>query len=64
MPILNHTAANMRGFLKEIFGVQEEHSMMSNFDSDNSLADLISPVEDICNNTDADLFKFKTKPGD
>ena len=38
--------------------------MVEKFDNYNSLADLISPVEDICNNTDADLFKFKTNPGD
>ena len=61
MPILNHTDANMRGLLKDIFGFQEENPMMENFDADNFLADLISHVEDVYNNTYASLFKFKTK---
>ena len=33
--------------------------MMEKFDSDNYLSDLISRVEDIYNNTDDSLFKFK-----
>ena len=61
MPVLNYTAANMRGFLKENSGVQEKHFMMEKFDGDNSLADLIPCVEDIYNKTDDGLFKFETK---
>ena len=35
--------------------------MMESFDSENSLTDLVSRVEDIYNNTDDGLFKFETK---
>ena len=35
--------------------------MMESFDSENSLTDLVSCVEDIYNNTDDGLFKFETK---
>ena len=41
MTVLNHTAANMRGFLREMYGVQEEHHTMEKFDSDKSLSDLV-----------------------
>ena len=64
MPILNHTADNMRGFLKEIFEVHEDHTMMAKLDSYNSIANLVSCVEDIYNNTYGSLFKFETKLGD
>ena len=37
--------------------------MMVNFDGDRSLADLISCIKDIYNNTDDSLFKFE-KLGD
>ena len=61
MPTLNHTSANMRYFPKKIFGVQEEHPMMANFDGEKSLAGLIYRVEDIYNNTDNGLFRFEKK---
>ena len=64
MPVLNHNAENMRGFLKKKIVVQEEHPMTENFYGDNFLADIISRVADIYNNTDDGLFKFKTKLGD
>ena len=38
--------------------------MMKKFDSEKSLADLVSCVEDIYNNIDDGLFKLKTKLGD
>ena len=59
MPVLNRNDANMRGLLKLVVGVQEEHPMMANFDGEKSLAGLIYRVEDIYNNTDDSLFKFK-----
>ena len=51
MPVLNHTSVNMRCFLTDIFGVQEEHHVMENFGGYNSLAYLISHAKYIYNNT-------------
>ena len=57
MPFLKNTAANIKGLLKQIFGVQEEHPMIANFGGDHCLSDLIYRVKDIYNNKYDALFK-------